>query len=803
MNPDPTRPALCGAAALLAVALLAGCGGGGGGGGSADTGGEPQTGGNPTPEPQSPQPAPQSPQPAPPPPEPTVAQQLDRAAAVHRARAGFRAQPALAVINADRAYARLELEDRGEPGQGVVIGMIDTLVDFTHQAFPDPTQESVRLEGIGTDESRHGTNVASTIAAQRDWFIRTRDEDTGELRRVDGAHGVAYAARLRAFALDLRSPNPGDGYQPNSPGQLAGADASFADHFTQALDAANQPGAGFDMLNLSFGLQGIIENYREEDLRARAPQTLAALAQADRPKKTLLVWAAGNAHGLDCLRSATDPLCVGGGTGGSADGTIDARSPEILPGLMARIPELRPHSVAVVGVNESGTIHRRSNRCGIAADWCLAAPYYVENVAYSERLNGRGRTGVADATGTSFSAPMVTGGLALMKQYFRGQLSNEQLLARMLATADKSGRYADAAVYGQGLLDLGAAVSPVGSSTLAAGARVGGAGADVRHTRLESGAALGDGMARSLRGREAAAFDELGAPFWHDLGAFAPRAEAADAGAALRDFMAAEPAEPAEPGGPGWTAPGGTAMRYSARLLQPAAAAPGDHLALAGRAVSLRAERPDGWSADFFATDDDAAAPARGAVLAWRPRERDSGPRLRAGWMAERATLLGSRAEGAFGALRGDLVFGGAGGSLRAGAWTLSADAELGAAAPETGGGLIEDIPRLVTSAFRLRAERPAAGGAWRVSLAQPLRVENGEAVLSVPVGRTPEGDVLRRRLAADLEPSGRQLDLSTRWRQPLAGGELRLGSVWTRHPGHRADASSEWTLLAGWRADF
>ena len=63
-------------------------------------------------------------------------------------------------------------------------------------------------------------------------------------------------------------------------------------------------------------------------------------------------------------------------------------------------------------------------------------------------------------------------------------------------------------------------------------------------------------------------------------------------------------------------------------------------------------------------------------------------PSLRTGWVTERETLLGSRAEGAFGALRGDLLFGGADGSLRAGAWTLAADAELGVAAPETGGGI-------------------------------------------------------------------------------------------------------------------
>ena len=474
---------------------------------------------------------------------------------------------------------------------------------------------------------------------------------------------------------------------------------------------------------------------------------------------------------------------------------------------MARIPELRPHSVAVVAVDaRSGAIANYSNRCGIAQQWCLAAPGDVENVAYSGfGQSGNPESGTLRSQGTSLAAPMVSGGLALMQQYFRSQLSNEQLLARMLATADKTGRYANADIYGQGLLDLGAAVSPVGGSSLAVGARVGGPGADLRFTRLRAGAALGDGLERSLAGREAAAFDALGAPFWHDLGAFAPRAETPDASVLLRDFMADGRGAAKTRSGPVLPLPGGRSAPMEMSLLAPAAAAPGDHLALAGRAVSFSAAPRDGWSANFFATADDAAAPARGAVLAWRPREfGPDGPSLRAGWLSERETLLGARAEGAFGALRGDLLFGGAGGRLRAGAWTLAADAELGVAAPETGGGLIEDIPRLVTSAFRLHAERPAANGAaWRLSLAQPLRVERGEARLSVPVGRTPAGDVLRRRLAADLEPSGRQLDLSARWRRPLAGGELRLGSVWTRHPGHRAAASSRWTLLAGWQADF
>lgn len=773
MNPVRSRPALRGAAALLAAALCASCGGGGGNtnaGGNADPG----AGGTPDPGPQ---------------PGTITAQELERAAAVHRGRIGFQQQPALAVINADQAYARLELDGRGQPGAGVSIGMMDSPADFTHLAFTPDAHRLRELDTLfDTSDPSHGTAIASTLAAMRDWHITAASDGA----RRDGAHGVAYAARLHAFALNLSAPDNTIDYRPSN---LAGSDASFAGNFSRTLDDADDPAAGFDILNLSFGTRGIIEGYSAADLRASAPQTLAALAQADRRRKTLLVWAAGNANGLRCRRSEAGPLCTAR--------TIDARSPEVLPGLMAIIPELRPHSVAVAAVGRNGAIADYSNRCGVARQWCLAAPGYADNLAYSGLGGVIGLTSAA--TGTSYAAPMVSGGLALMKQYFRGQLSNEQLLARMLTTADKSGRYADAAVYGQGLLDLGAAVSPVGGSALALGARVGGPGADLRFTRLQAGAALGDGLARSLAGREAAAFDELGAPFWHDLGALAPRAEAPDAGVLLRDFMAEDRAMAETRSGPALPLPGGRSARTGLSLLAPAAAAPGNHLALAGRAASFGAARPDGWSASFFATPGDAAAPARGAVLAWRPRERGSdGPSLRAGWVSERETLLGSRAEGAFGALRGDLLFGGAGGSLRAGAWTLSADAELGVAAPETGGGLIEEVPRLVTSAFRLRAERPAAGGAaWRLSLAQPLRVERGEATLSVPVGRTPEGDVLRRRLAADLEPSGRQLDLSARWRRPLAGGELRLGSVWTRHPGHRAAASSRWTLLAGWRAGF
>ncbi|MXX08583.1 MAG: S8 family serine peptidase, partial [Synechococcus sp. SB0667_bin_8] len=54
-----------------------------------------------------------------------------------------------------------------------------------------------------------------------------------------------------------------------------------------------------------------------------------------------------------------------------------------------------------------------SNRCGIAQDFYIAAPGQSLLVAYPDTHYW--------GSGTSYSAPMVSGGLAIMKQLFRGQ----------------------------------------------------------------------------------------------------------------------------------------------------------------------------------------------------------------------------------------------------------------------------------------------------------------------------------------------------------------------------------------------
>ena len=359
----------------------------------------------------------------------------------YREHPNFKTQWGLRLVNADYAYGHLN-QIKGEdvaPGAGVTIGFIDTGIDQHHPDFAGKTiTEHFLLRA--TDETghrfSHGTAVASVAAAIRSLHDKS-------------AHGVAWGADIAMFAIPTGS--GGGPYVPITLQGLAGQDLVWAGLFNYVL--VPRPGVpDVDVLNLSIGHPGIIDSYSEQDLRANLGQTIATMAQAGAEEKIILVWAAGNAHGDECAAS-TDQC---------ENGMINAVSVEVLPGLVARIDELQGHSIAVVALSPDGEIAAFSNRCGIAADFCIAAPgegivvaYYGPDPDPNAPDNRTGR-------GTSYAAPMVAGGLAVMKQLFRDQLSNTELVTRLFETADDEGVYADRAVYGTGAMDLRAATWPVG-----------------------------------------------------------------------------------------------------------------------------------------------------------------------------------------------------------------------------------------------------------------------------------------------------------------------------------------------------
>jgi len=739
-------------------------------------------------------------------------QERDRIARGHENNRAYSIQWALGTVKTAQAWADVELRHGPgvEPGAGVTVGLIDTGIDLGHPAFAGKVITEQFLGGAvdetgirgDTGDASHGTAVASVIAGRP-----TPGFFNG------GFFGVAPGADLRMVAIPLGRADPDMTYEPTAPGSLGGAtDAYWAGVFNTAL------GENVDILNLSFGIPGIIENYRDRaaDLRSNFRETIAALEQGGRTEKTILVWAAGNANGLRCTPGAAN--CVGR--------RIDAISVEVFPGLPVLVNALRGHSIAVVAVDRSGEIADYSNRCGIAAEWCLAAPGGLldrndpDKGVWGAFLGPINRGGIelpgrgfARFAGTSFAAPMVAGGLAVMKQFFRDQLSNTELVTRLFATANKGGQYANRSIYGQGLMDLAAATYPVGSTMVAGGPTVSDGGVDLRLTSLRLGGAFGDALGASLAGQELAAFDALGAPFWFRLTDLTGNTPVPSSLLHLHELMDEDPIRQWVGGQLTTLRPGraGGAVerdlgygRLRLGFLETPTGVEGGHFVLARHATTLTLTGANGMAATAFTTSGAAGrASTSGAALSWQPFDAPVG--FRAGWLNERGTLLGTAAAGAFGSLSADAAFAGVETGFAVGTWRLSADAELGTAIPRLRGGMMTRMSSLTTSAFALHATRRLTnGGSVRVSVSQPLRVEDGRAALSVPIGRTKGGAVLRSSLAADLTPSGRQMNVSAYWRHPLTNlGELRVAATWMRHPGHSADAAPGLRLLAGWRFAF
>ena len=466
---------------LLSLFILLSCGGGGGGGQNA-----PLVSQTPTP-------------PTPP------ALSYEELKTQYEGYYEYQNQWGLDLVNASTAYAR------GATGLGITIGITDSGLDSTHTEI-----SAGRLSGDSelaysnytpnTRQKRHGTMVASVAAGKQD--------------KSNGSpmHGIAFEANVLFIAIQLAEPDPD--YEPvdlgtdDGSGTVSGApDFSGIDgFFSQLFEIYND--YDVDIVNNSYGYSGNIIDYTEAQVRNAFPKTIAEMSQVGTPdsEKTIYVWAAGNA-------------------GGYADQGVDFSSPELFPGMAHYIPEIQGHSIAVVSVDENGSISAFSSRCGVAQDYCVSAPGGRVTAAYPTSSSDTGiyignpndddynsciqdNSCYAVTSGTSFAAPFVSGGLAVIAQYFEGQLGSTEIVSRLFSTANKKGVYADKAIYGQGLMDLGAATAPVGQMTAMLTETLTGAMTPAAFTSMQlTSPSFGDALTTGVANQTIIFFDELGAPF--------------------------------------------------------------------------------------------------------------------------------------------------------------------------------------------------------------------------------------------------------------------------------------------------
>ena len=722
----------------------------------------------------------------------------------------------LGVVHAARAYARLSHRDSQvggdgdiSPGQGTVVALIDDGIDPGHWELDNPVTVSLSVSPAlavmaAAREGRrysHGTSVAGVIAARRGETLPPGAEHLEALQ----IHGVAWGVQLEMTGIHIPDP-PSEPYQQPPVNSLLGIGE---DVFVPILQTALRSAP--DILNLSIGINGLVENYSAEELRRVFGSSLELLAQDERTDKTLIVVAAGNANNEPCELGSRN--CSGNHTD-PAQNHIVATSPELVPGLPVRIPELRGHFTAVVAVDSDGEIADFSNRCGVAAPWCMAAPGGEDGASRRlpllyygpDRLGKPGIRGYTRARGTSFAAPFVSGGLAVLRHWFRDQLSPEELLSRLFETAAvEPDRVAEGAqcpthldtdgelracelssTLGRGLMDLDAATAPQGALFIG-GSRVG-SGVPADSSFMHAGMALGDAMTRAFAGLELAVFDSLGAPFWTGLDGFGRAPQTDVLWQRLYQAQAYSPA-------PADTATGVTLGllpigRQDSHL---SLAAGGLHLSWTARQFSMAA----------FSTLDRSRTDVGGVKLAWQAVDTPLG--ITAGWLHEGRSLLQSTAGGAFGGLSAHTLYSGLGGQLAAGDWQLELNTELGAVVATAKAGLLDEISTLYTSAFTLAATRRLGPHTQlRLTASQPLRVEQGRAVLHVPIGRTRTARVLYEPVQASLAPSGRQLDISAAWLHARARStQLAVELRYTNEPGHNASAAADCSVLTTWRVSF
>lgn len=191
-----------------------------------------------------------------------------------------------------------------------------------------------------------------------------------------------------------------------------------------------------------------------------------------------------------------------------AAGNFGKKDPGFYASLPSNVPGLENGWIVAVATDQTGALASWSNACGIASAYCMAAP--------GSNIVGLYGTGVGVGSGTSFAAPIISGSAALLYQYWPS-LTTAQIRDILFRTADKSGIYANTAIYGQGMLDLTKAFQPVGTVSVANGATVNGSKTSVNNTYVVTNSAFGNSIVSALSDKSVMVLDEYNRDYSLDI----------------------------------------------------------------------------------------------------------------------------------------------------------------------------------------------------------------------------------------------------------------------------------------------
>lgn len=461
---------------------------------------------------------------------------------------------------------------RGLTGAGQIIAILDESFDLEHPEYADRIIGTYDEATIRSDEADpyHGTFVAGLAAAALN----------GE-----GIHGVAHEASLHLapyFGIDGFT-----AAQWAAATNAAGEAGAVVQNNSWGIDVALSPTL-VGLLSDPTGRFGDLPEPDQDQIAAYIDQAGIDLADIQDNLPLYLEVVAGGlgqnlstaaqwSDYLDALRGFQDQgvvIFALSNLGSLPHADLSAALPVMAPDLMGAWIAVSNVDITVRD-DDDPVIRRYSAACHNAAPFCL-----IHDGSWLVSTAVGGGITVEPDLGTSYAAPQVAGAIALLAQAFPDH-APEQLVTRLLATArnfqdwdvveteqgwqatliepngdestvlltDDPGAtglrdfgngisHTYSATYGHGLMDLDAALQPIGPVQALQGRQAASAQRlSLGDTRMQLGPAFGDGLATTLSGLSFLGFDALNGGFPVPLGQFVRTANARlDGGALLRDF---------------------------------------------------------------------------------------------------------------------------------------------------------------------------------------------------------------------------------------------------------------------------
>ena len=351
-------------------------------------------------------------------------------------------QSAFDTINITAAWAK------GSSGEGVVIGIIDTEVyngpefvgkNLTHISAIEfdsgDTHYTLQMDPSKLyNRFSHGSAVAGIAAANFDALGQSSTNETDADYLADnGIVGVAYGASVvDTPGLTIDCAQSGCVYaaaSSNLPSDTFVLNQTTNDYFQAIVQATLDADAKF--VNLSWGYKTTLAAISDAGFQTPASVAdnlsgmIEAMAQTNTTKTEQSVFVISAGNSFKKWRE---------------DGTIENYADD--PILLAELPllddKLQGLVIAAVALNDSNDrdeLASYSNRCGVAQEFCVAAPgtVYSSSVRGALSIDEDGNYRPIESEnithawkkikGTSFAAPIITGSLAVIYDYFNGTIS--------------------------------------------------------------------------------------------------------------------------------------------------------------------------------------------------------------------------------------------------------------------------------------------------------------------------------------------------------------------------------------------